>query len=351
MFSNAEYTDMHYYYGMARGNANEAVRLYVNAFPNRRRPSRRVFERVHVNLRESGSFKPLRDQQRFNYDERADVILQHFDDNAETSVRRASAVLDIPRETIRKTLIFDGRHPYHLQKVQELFPGDAERRMEFCRWFINSIENDWQFPRKILWTDEATFTRSGVFNQHNSHLWAHENPYAMKENSFQRQFKVNVWAGLFHNQFIGPYVLPDRVNSENFLEFLETSFPELMEEVPLNLRHNMWFQLDGCPAHYGRRVRNWLRENFPERWIGRGGPALWPPRSPDLTPLDFFLWGTLKEIVYRRSPANRDQLMEAILQSRNQISQRQIAAATASMRRRCRRCINVGGNHFEALPH
>lgn len=176
---------------------------------------------------------------------------------------------------------------------------------------------------------------------------------ARKSLCYEGEFfpKVNFWASLFHNQFIGPYVLPDRVNSENFLEFLETSFPELMEDVPINLRHNMWFQLDGCPAHYGRRVRNWLGENFPERWIGRGGPALWPPRSPDLTPLDFFLWGTLKEIVYRRSPANRDQLMEAILQSRNQISQRQIAAATASMRRRCRRCINVGGNHFEALPH
>ncbi|GBM88486.1 hypothetical protein AVEN_269361-1 [Araneus ventricosus] len=29
----------------------------------------------------------------------------------------------------------------------------------------------------------------------------------------------------------------------------------------------------------------------PDRWIGRGGPVLWPPRSPDLTPLDFFPMG------------------------------------------------------------
>ncbi|GBL73687.1 hypothetical protein AVEN_230681-1 [Araneus ventricosus] len=38
---------------------------------------------------------------------------------------------------------------------------------------------------------------------------------------------------------------------------------------------------------------------YPGRWIGRGGPVLWPPRSPDLTSLDFFLWGHLKELVYR----------------------------------------------------
>jgi hypothetical protein len=35
------------------------------------------------------------------------------------------------------------------------------------------------------------------------------------------------------------------------------------------------------------------------RWIGRGGPIAWPPRSPDLTPLDFFLWGYVKSIVYQ----------------------------------------------------
>jgi hypothetical protein len=36
-----------------------------------------------------------------------------------------------------------------------------------------------------------------------------------------------------------------------------------------------------------------------ERWIGRSGPIAWPPRSPDLTPLDFFLWGYVKNIAYQ----------------------------------------------------
>ncbi|KAK8406891.1 hypothetical protein O3P69_007446 [Scylla paramamosain] len=35
------------------------------------------------------------------------------------------------------------------------------------------------------------------------------------------------------------------------------------------------------------------------RWIGRDGPIPWPPRSPDITPLGFFLWGYVKDIVYR----------------------------------------------------
>nr|CAI5833004.1 unnamed protein product [Callosobruchus analis] len=36
------------------------------------------------------------------------------------------------------------------------------------------------------------------------------------------------------------------------------------------------------------------------QWIGRRGPIEFPPRSPDLTPLDFFLWGTVKDEVYKQ---------------------------------------------------
>jgi len=37
---------------------------------------------------------------------------------------------------------------------------------------------------------------------------------------------------------------------------------------------------------------------FPNRWIGRDGPTSWPPRSPDITPFDFFLWGYVKDKVF-----------------------------------------------------
>jgi hypothetical protein len=35
------------------------------------------------------------------------------------------------------------------------------------------------------------------------------------------------------------------------------------------------------------------------RWIGRSGPIAWSPKSPDLTPFDFFFWGYVKNIVYQ----------------------------------------------------
>jgi hypothetical protein len=47
---------------------------------------------------------------------------------------------------------------------------------------------------------------------------------------------------------------------------------------------------------------------FPDRWLGRGSPVSWPARSPDLNPLDFFLWGHLKEIFYRDPPSDMEDL-------------------------------------------
>jgi len=37
---------------------------------------------------------------------------------------------------------------------------------------------------------------------------------------------------------------------------------------------------------------------FPNRWIGRDGPTPWPPRSPDITPFGFCLWGCVKDKVF-----------------------------------------------------
>ncbi|GFG31161.1 hypothetical protein Cfor_08628 [Coptotermes formosanus] len=60
--------------------------------------------------------------------------------------------------------------------------------------------------------------------------------------------------------------------------------------MPLAARRQFYFQQDGALPHFAGEVRNWLKEVFLMRWIGRSGPIEWSPRSPDLTSLDFFCW-------------------------------------------------------------
>ena len=58
------------------------------------------------------------------------------------------------------------------------------------------------------------------------------------------------------------------------------------------------FQQDGAPPHWGLDCRRILDAAFPNKWYGRDSPTPWPPRSPDITPLDFFLWGYVKDKVF-----------------------------------------------------
>jgi len=68
---------------------------------------------------------------------------------------------------------------------------------------------------------------------------------------------------------------------------------------------------DGAPPHFSF-VTDVLNERFPDAWIGRGGPIPWSPRSPDLSPLDLFLWGYIKNIVYAEKIKNIQHLQERI---------------------------------------
>jgi hypothetical protein len=58
------------------------------------------------------------------------------------------------------------------------------------------------------------------------------------------------------------------------------------------------FQQDSAPLYYLGEVHKYLSTHFPGRWIGGAVLVAWPPRSPDFTPLDFFLWGFVKDRVF-----------------------------------------------------
>jgi hypothetical protein len=85
-----------------------------------------------------------------------------------------------------------------------------------------------------------------------------------------------------------PYVIEDRISGAQYLNFLQETLPILMDDLPLNVHQDMWYQFDGALAHFTRPVHYWLNHNYLGKWIGHGGPVTWPACSPDFTPLDFF---------------------------------------------------------------
>jgi hypothetical protein len=73
------------------------------------------------------------------------------------------------------------------------------------------------------------------------------------------------------------------------------------------------FQQDGAPLNYLEEVRKYLNTHFPGWWTGRAAQIASPPCSLDLTLLDFFLWGFVKDRVFVPPlPANVAELRTQI---------------------------------------
>uniref|UniRef100_A0A0K0E084 Tc1-like transposase DDE domain-containing protein n=1 Tax=Strongyloides stercoralis TaxID=6248 RepID=A0A0K0E084_STRER len=108
------------------------------------------------------------------------------------------------------------------------------------------------------------------------------------------------------------------------------------------------FQHDGAPAHSSHINIGLLNKFLNNRWIGKDSSLTeWPPKSPDLTVCDYFLWGYLKDKVYSHILANLNDLRFAINEEITKIPLEMIRKSVDNIEKRCKKCLKYNGDHFE----
>ncbi|GFU68201.1 uncharacterized protein TNCV_39111 [Trichonephila clavipes] len=75
----------------------------------------------------------------------------------------------------------------------------------------------------------------------------------------------------------------------------------------------------------------------------------WPPRSPDLTPADFWLWGYLKSRVYLSGPSSLSELKDTIRREVSSIHPDMLHSAVAGFVTRLECLLPCGGGHVEHI--
>lgn len=350
-FTNVQYLKIVVWYDIT-GNLRETQRRFQRRYPNTNPPSLGRILRICQNLLDFGSFHapvhargsgrpPVHPRRMYR------LIKRYFRSNPQSSTRQAARRFNVSQYYVWKLLNASGMYPYHFQRVHDIVLADYRPRVEFCNWLLLNIHQN------ILWTDEATFTRIGLFNIHNEHWWSARghNPHVTRRDAFQVRFSVNVWAGIINDRVIGPYFIEGRLNGRRYLEILSTVVQDFLEDVPVSYLAGMYFQQDGAPAHYFSEVRAYLDREYGAHWIGRGGPIPWPPRSPDLTPLDFYLWGEIKRLVYERESQTLEQLKDKIVSAFTIVKSQTLVLRKIkdNLRRRAQLCLENGGEHFEQL--
>lgn len=159
---------------------------------------------------------------------------------------------------------------------------------------------------------------------------------------------LHVWAGIWDGGILGPYFFNGTITRLKYLQMLNDEVWPSLQVFP-NLNDKFWMQ-DGAPPHWLMEVRAWLDEKFPFRWIGRDGPIPWPPRSPDITPMDFSVWGTIKDRVRQTRPENIHQLKATIIQEFQKLDLAYCAKTCGHVIKRMERCKEIGGFQVEKDP-
>lgn len=309
-------------------------------------PTHKHMRSIYEKFKETGSVQDCPRSGRPSVEEdKVDEIREVFQGDSSTSIRQAASLTDIPRSTLHKTVKKTLQlRPYKIFYSQQLYEDDKMARIAMCGTLRELINSDEGFLSNLCFSDEATFNLRGSVNRHNCVIWGSERPISVTEVPIKSP-GITVWCGMFHNEIIGPYFFGGTVTAKSYKSMLESFFiPELKRRRRFK---STTFQQDGAPPHWGLEVRGFLNRNFPGKWIGRDGPILWAARSPDLTPLDFYLWGYLKDRVYRRRPNSLEQLRQYIAEEISFISRDTFQATFENFQKRLELCLQENGGHFE----
>lgn len=273
-------------------------------------------------------------------------VRESVENDPRLSTRHRSLEVGVSRPTLIRILKEELLlHPYKIQTTMGLEPGDPAARLNFARRFINRVEQDPTFLHRLVISDEVHFELGGYVNRQNFRIWGTENPRVVIRNTLHPQ-KLTVWCGMTSTQIFGPYFFEEdgrrvTVNSERYSNMLEDFLLPI-----IGYESNLIFQQDGATPHTAVRSLEVLYSMFDEL-ISRNTEFPWPPRSPDLSTCDFFLWGCIKDRVYRTPPRTLEDLRAAIIREIAAVPQEELQRAFQQMVTRATLLLEENGGYLQ----
>ncbi len=266
------------------------------------------------------------------------------------SMRRISAENEIPETTVRRIVHEDlMMKSYALKRGQILSQTTIQSRYERARALLNQLKAPKGRGHRdnfglIFFSDEKNFTQDQKVN-HRNHRWICEEASEVPIIG-QTKFPLSVMVlGVVSSEgdVMPPHVFEQglRVNAEVYIDVLEHKVVPWMERIAAGRPYV--FQQDGAPAHTSARAQAFCARSM-SHFIDKNS---WPPSSPDLNPLDYFLWSVLEEDVNRSSHNTRASVITAIERAFERVNTAQLARACASFRGRLEKCVAAKGGFFE----
>ena len=339
-------------------NAYEVLRRWDERWENVPKPTRRTVMKTYQKFLREGSCLDLNKgrsgrRRTARTVQNIELVRQSLVENGKRSGRRNG--LGLSRTTVQRIVHFDIKfHPYVMIRRQKIRDGDPAQRLAFCNRLLNTVAQNPDFLDKLIGSDEAVFSLNSEINSRNVRKYAargHGHPNDHYVGCLQGAQQVMVWVGLTRQGVVlGPHFTRRNLDTREYIRIIR--YNVIQRELPEhNLdRNTMWWQQDGASCHTSNATIRYLQGQFPGRLMSKRGNWPWPPRSPDLTVCDFFLWGYLKQqiwdVPHDQQPQNLMELREAIVRSCRNLDGQMIQKSFDCMLTRARTCVLAAGNEL-----
>jgi transposase len=324
-------------FGVGRDTVSDAVQRYYETNSNRNR---------------AGSGRP----RSATDEEHVEEVRQRIEEDSTNkcnSIRKLATDLDISSSSAHRILVNDlNLYPYKLRPRQKLTAEHRRKRKERCEAMQERFGEDGH--RRVIWSDEKIFTVELASNRHNDRIWMTDAPEAEEAivEHVQHPLQLHVWAAMGYGKKV-PLVFFDsdvRLNAAIYQESVLEGVlrPWAQDEFGYEggeYTQEWTFQQDGATIHTARATQDWCdnNTNIPD-FINKDQ---WPPRSPDLNPLDYSIWSILLSRACNRPHPDLLSLRSALEREWEALDIETLKRIVDDFPRRVDACIEAEGGHFE----
>lgn len=215
-FTNEDYLNLFIIYGECHKVISRTCDTFATRYPHKQKPTPKTVKRIMANFKNFGSVKAEihRPKPVVNNENIEIAILGYFAANPSLSSRQAALESGISATSVLRILRKHKFHPYAFSIVQHLKETDFPRRVEFCEFILLRSQENVFFLDNIIWSDEAKFTKNGVFNRRNSHYWSDSNVHRFRERNFQDSWQFNVFCAIRNDGVVALEFYEDNLNGE-----------------------------------------------------------------------------------------------------------------------------------------
>lgn len=272
-------------------------------------------------------------------------VKKRYERNARQSVHKMALQLGISERSMGRIVKEDlGLRAYHITIEPKLTDAHKQARITFAYWVRRSLTK--ASIQKILFTDEKYFTVDGIFNRHNDRVYAATRAEADERGGVHQKSKypaqIMVWLGACYAGVTKPIVFePFETLTQD--KYIDNVLPLALSEGKRLIGDTFIYQQDNARPHAARNSQMWCKQHFPDFIDSKR----WPPNSPDLNILDYYVWNAVGQLMRWDKVQNYQSLQQEIKRAIRLVPATEVASSIDSWSRRILQVLKTKGAYIK----